>query len=227
MIQLATEPRRWTVRLAALGGVVGPLLFTSLVVVGGVIYDGYSHAGQKISELGAVGAPFAWLQNLNFVIVGVLVIGFAWALAQVNGQPYGGPISVAIFGASSFIANGLLPCDAFCEEVTTIGQLHNMTGLTGFIAGIVAMFILRRRWNDDPNWRPHARFTRIAALVAIAGLVAFVVGESTGTAESFDGITQRIFVGTLLVWIGTTAIHLNRQISRLERNGRTDMVKDA
>ena len=54
------------VRLAALGGVIGPILFAVLVIVAGFAYDGYSHVSQKISELGGEGAEFALLQNLNF-----------------------------------------------------------------------------------------------------------------------------------------------------------------
>jgi len=41
-----------TTRLAVIGGVIGPILFAVLVVVGGILYDGYSHTSQKVSELG-------------------------------------------------------------------------------------------------------------------------------------------------------------------------------
>jgi len=63
------SPPSRAVRLAALGGVVGPILFASLVVIGGILYDGYSHTSQKISELGGEGAEYAVLQNLNFIMI--------------------------------------------------------------------------------------------------------------------------------------------------------------
>lgn len=198
------------VRLAAMGGVIGPTVFAALVVLGGALYRGYSHAGQKISELGGEGAEYAMLQNVNFVLLGVSVIGFAWALAQVFGPPYWGPALIGVFGLSSAIANGLLPCDAGCQGETTIGLLHNITGLIGFVAAIVGMFVLARRWRDDPNWRNHAGFTRGAAFVASAGFVWFFATQAMD-AQSLSGIAQRTFVGALLVWIIVTAVRLTRE----------------
>lgn len=207
------EPGTGAVRWAAIGGVVGPALFAGVVLVGGRLYDGYSHSTHKISELGGEGARYALLQNTNFIALGLLIIGFSWALARVVGRPLVGPIAVAIFGLSSAIANRLLPCDAGCQGNTTVGQLHNMTGLLGFIAAIVGMLVLARRWRDDPTWEAHVRLTRTAALVAIAGLVAFVAAEGSG-ASAVSGIYQRVFVGALLIWVAVTAIRLTGEIPR-------------
>jgi hypothetical membrane protein len=199
-----------------MGGVIGPILFVILVVLGGGLYEGYSHVGQKISELGGEGAEYALLQNLNFVLLGVSVIGFAWALAQVFGPPYWGPALIGIFGLSSSIANGLLPCDAGCQGETTIGLLHNITGLAGFVAAIVGMFVLARRWRDDPTRRSHVGFTYGAAFVAIAGLIWFVVTQALD-AQSLSGIAQRTFAGALLIWITVTAPRLTREVSTADR----------
>lgn len=199
------------VRLAALGGVIGPILFAVLVIVGGVVYDGYSHVGQKISELGGEGAEYAILQNINFIMIGVLTIGFSWALARVLGPPYLGPVLIGIFGLFSSIANGLLPCDLGCQGETTVGLLHNITGLFGFIAAILGMFVLARRWRDDPTWQSHARFTRAVALVAVGSLAWFVVTQALD-AQSLAGLAQRIFAGALLLWIAVTAWKTYRQL---------------
>jgi hypothetical membrane protein len=203
------------VRLAGLGGVMGPILFVVLVGLGGGLYEGYSHAGQKISELGGEGAQYPLLQNLNFILLGVSVIGFAWALAQVFGPPYWGAALIGMFGLSSSIANGLLPCDVGCQGETTIGLLHNITGFAGFVAAIVGMFALARRWRDDPTWRSHVGFTYGAAFVAIAGLIWFVVTQALD-AQSLSGIAQRTFVAALLMWIAVTAARLTREVSAVD-----------
>ena len=199
-----------TTRLAVIGGVIGPILFAVLVVVGGMLYDGYSHTSQKVSELGGEGAEYAILQNLNFIMLGILVIGFAYGLARILGPPYLGPILIAFFGVSSSIANGLLPCDVGCKGETTVGLLHNITGVAGFIAAIVGMFVLARRWSHDPRWQTHIPFTRAAASVAIAGLVWFVVTQATD-AQAFAGIAQRVFIGAFLLWISVTAVRIYRE----------------
>ena len=209
--EMRTANHSKAVRLAALGGVIGPILFVVLVIVGGVVYDGYSHVGQKISELGGEGAEYATLQNINFIMLGVLTIGFSWALARVLGPPYLGPTLIGIFGLFSWIANGLLPCDVGCQGETTVGLLHNVTGLSGFIAAIVGMFVLARRWRVDADWGSHARFTRRIAFMAVGGLAWFVATQALD-AQSLAGIAQRVFAGALLLWIAVTAWKLYRQI---------------
>lgn len=205
------------VRFAALGGVVGPILFAVLVVVAGVVYDGYSHISQKISELGGEGAEYAILQNFNFAMIGVLILGFSWALARTLGPSYLGPVLVGYFGLV-FIAHAWIPCDLGCKGETTIGLLHNVTGLSGFLATIMGMVVLTRRWRSDPTWQSNAGFTRGAVAVAFADLVWFVITQAADI-QSLAGIAQRIFAGTLLLWIAVTAWKLHRVLEPHRSSG--------
>lgn len=195
------------VRLAVLGGVIGPIVFAIVVVVAGFVYDGYSHVSQKISELGGEGAEYAILQNLNFAVIGVLILGFSWALARAIGPSYLGPALVGYFGLV-FLAHAWIPCDLGCQGKTTIGLLHNVTGLTGFLATIVGMLVLARRWRLNPTWQFHARITRGAVAVALVGLAWFVITQAADL-QSFAGIAQRTFAGALLFWIALTAWKLH------------------
>ena len=213
------------VRLAARGGVIGPILFAVLVIVGGVLYDGYSHVTQKISELGGEGAEYALLQNVNFIVLGVLIIGLALALARTLGPPHIGPALIGFFGLSSAVGNGLLSCDVGCDGETTVGLLHNISGLAGFIAAIVGMFVLARRWREDPRWQRHAAFTRRAAFVAIGGLGWFVVTQALDI-QSSAGVAQRVFAAALLLWIAVTAAKLHRETDRGDRPAEQP-VRDA
>ena len=135
------------------------------------------------------------------------VLGFAWALARALGPPILGPALIGFFGLSSAIANGFLPCDLGCQGATTIGLLHNVTGIAGFVAAIAGMFVLARRWESVHGWASHAQFTRGAAWVALAGLIGFIVTKAT-QAEAIDGLVQRVFVVAFLGWIVVTARRL-------------------
>lgn len=205
------------VRIAALGGVLGPVLFSIGVVVGGALYDGYSHLGQKISELGGEGAEFAIVQNLNFLVLGLLVTGFAWALGRTIGPPYLGPALIGYFGLVA-VAHAWIPCDFGCQGRTTVGLIHNLTGLSGFIASIVGMSLLARRFRRDPTWRSHAGFTRGAVMVARLGLVWFVITQAADL-QSVAGVAQRTFAGALLLWIAVTAWSLVRHLDEEEPLG--------
>lgn len=195
-------------RWLALGGIIGPVLFVSLVVINGFLWEGYSHTAQPISELGGPVAPYPLLQSANFIILGLLVIGFARALAVLVPGSGKAALLVAVFGVSSCIANGLLPCDEGCVGETTVGQLHNITGLLGFLAAIVGMLLLARQWLRLPESRSLGVFSLSAAAVAIAGLAAFIAADATG-ADGF-GLFQRVFVGALLFWIAVVAARLLR-----------------
>ncbi len=197
------------IRLLALGGIVGPLLFAVVIVMAASLYDGYSHIGQAISELGGEGAQYALLQSANFFVMGVLIIGFAWGLARAPGSSVLGAMLVGLFGLSSGIGNALLPCDLGCAGQTAIGLLHNITGMLGFLAAIVGMFLLTHRWRQNPSWKSHIGFTRGAAVVAIIGLVGFVATKATGV--EIYGLAQRVFVGALMLWIVVTALQLYRR----------------
>ena len=67
-----------TARTLALAGIIGPLLFITLVVVQGFLQPEYSHVVLPISALAAW--PTGWIQNLNFYVAGALMMAFAYGL---------------------------------------------------------------------------------------------------------------------------------------------------
>jgi hypothetical membrane protein len=222
-IQHASE-RTALERAAAQGGMVGPALFVAIVMLGGWLSDGYSHAGQKISELGGVGADYAALQNVNFIVLGILVLGFTWTLGRHLGPPYHGPVLLSLFGVLSCIANGLLPCDAACVGETPVALAHNVTGLLGFVAAIVGMIVLARRWRHDPRWRYHVAPTIGVVIVALVGLIWFIASQATDPHDPLGGLAQRVFVGALLLWIARTAWLLDRQLTATDQPTPTQLA---
>src|SRR6187401_1332118 len=65
-------------RMLALAGIVGPIWFTTLVIIQGFLLADYSHVRLPISALAAW--PTGWIQNINFYVTGVLGMAFAVAL---------------------------------------------------------------------------------------------------------------------------------------------------
>jgi hypothetical membrane protein len=64
--------------ILALAGIIGPIWFTMLVVLQGLLLPDYSHVRLPISALAAW--PTGWIQNVNFYVAGVLTVAFAVAL---------------------------------------------------------------------------------------------------------------------------------------------------
>lgn len=191
-------------RWLALAGVAGPALFILMVTALGARQDGYSHVWQAISELGGVEATYPTFQNTNFLVMGGSMLMLSVALYRSFGGSVLGPVLLAVFGLAGGIAQALFPCDVACRGATPVGFLHNATGVTGFVAAIASMLVFARRWQRDEEWRPHARFTRQAALLAVTAFVAFIVVSAVAPTGP-RGLVQRIFVGTLLTWVMATS----------------------
>ena len=102
-------------RLFAFCGILAPILFTLLVVVASLLRPGYSEFYNFISDLGV--GPYAIIQNVNFVIFGLLSIGFALGLRGGLPAPHGKALKasvllVVIFGICILLA-GVFPKTIF------------------------------------------------------------------------------------------------------------------
>lgn len=217
------ESQERTLKVLALCGISGPIIFAILVTVAGFLYQDYSHLSQAISELGGVGAEYPLIQNANFLIIGVFIIALAYGLhrGNVGGQrPTLGPVLIGLFGVSSGILNAVFPCDPGCEFHSLTGTLHNVTGLAGFIAAITGMLVISKRLQGDTNWHNLSRFSLVAGVAALVSLLVWIgVGEAA-EVESVNGLLQRLFVGVWFVWVEVMAIRLF-QLSRQTSAGNT------
>ncbi len=189
----------------ALCGVIAPVLFTIIVITLSLLRPGYSHVSQAISELGSVGAPNAIVQDGNFILLGLLIIAFAYGLHKGIGDGKGsrlGPILVAVFGAVAAIGDGIFPLP---------GPLHQPLFIVGVIAFMIGILIITRRLKRDTNWQGYRLYslgTGVIAIVLFIVLLSYAI--STNGGGPWFGALQRLFLAPLFLWIGVMAIHLLR-----------------
>jgi len=62
----------------AVAGIAGPVIFVVVVIVQSLLHPDYSHMALPISALAAW--PGGWVQNVNFVVFGLLMIAYAIGL---------------------------------------------------------------------------------------------------------------------------------------------------
>jgi len=200
-----------TQKLAILG-MVGPILFVLGIVIAGVNYDGYSHISQEISQLGGVGSEYPWIQNLNFYLLSLTVIGFAFGLHKAIGGGNGsiiGIVLIALLGFSSAGLNAIFPCDALCDGITAAGKLHLITGVGGFLAMAIGLIVISRRMAKTDDWKTYGRYTLASGILAF--VLFFAVGAvDSNEASGVDGLMQRIFVSNYLIWLFVTGFRIVR-----------------
>ena len=203
-------------RSLALCGVAAPIVFATLVTVSGFIYEDYSHVTQAVNELGGVEAQSPLLQNVNFFVIAVLFVAFAFGLHRGIGGGSGsklGPVLVGAFGVSAGMGNAFLPCDPGCEFQTLTGTLHNLTGLGGFISAIAGIFVISRRLRTDLDWQTFYNFSWIAGIATLVALLLWIGIAKAADVDSVNGLLQRLFVLSWFVWVEVMALRL-LQISR-------------
>ena len=79
-------------KIFALCGIVAPILFTLLVIVGSLLRPDYSQIYNFVSDLGV--GQYAIIQNVNFVIFGLLSIGLALGLRGSLPSPQGRALEI-------------------------------------------------------------------------------------------------------------------------------------
>ncbi len=206
----AAPVARMPLVVLGLCGVVAPLVFVVLVIVAGRHYPGYSHVTQAISELGGVDAPSPMIQNTNFAVAGLLIAAFTLGLQRALGDAARarlGTALVAAFGAAC-VAHAFLPCDAGCEFVSVTGSAHNLVGLAGFASVVAGVFVLSGVFGDTVRWSAYRRFSRTSAVVGLASLVLWIALAKIGRITVLNGVLQRAFAGTMLLWIEVVAWRL-------------------
>lgn len=98
------------------------------------------------------------------------------------------------------------------NRTTTHGQIHQAVGIATFILMIVAMFSLVRAFRRDSAWSLLAKPTLIWAFAGINGFILAPIG-----GNAYFGVAQRIFLGILLSWQLTLAVHAYRAEHRGSR----------
>jgi len=186
-------------------GIIGPFLFTFLLITAGLLRPGYSHITQFISELGAVGTPNAIVQQSNFVVSGLLSIAFAVGLYRGTRDGKAaklGSVFVAVMGVG-VVGAGIFSEDPnFTWHASLTNQMHSLASHTAFIAMIIAPLLIWRGSKNDNRWQPYRSYS------AITGIVLLGLYLGTPFTSPWIGAYQRLYVGIFSLWIELLAIRL-------------------
>jgi uncharacterized membrane protein YidH (DUF202 family) len=193
---------------AAIAGMMGPALFGSvLLALSALEYDfmlriGWSPVADPAGAWpsGLALGPYGPAQVANFVVSGLLLAFFSLGLhlGATNGR--GSPFGPALL----LMAGTAMTLMGFeTDPIRRIGprSLHSLIHDAAFVifvlAFLAALYSLWRRFEADPRWRGHARYTLATGILAVLLLL-------------LPGVAYYLFIVTLLIWIEATAIGLWR-----------------
>jgi hypothetical membrane protein len=191
---------RW-LTLTGWAGIAGPVLFT-LTFVGQELarMEEYSPLAEQVSALEA--GPNGWIQQLNFVVFGILTMAFAIGLHHGLRPMRLGVVGPALFFVTGLaaIGAGVFPLREDAAGVTYDPGGHMPAGMTFFLGSTLALIVISFRVARDPRWR-NLRFLIVAVAVAmVVGNVLMVrlVIPDDAPLHDWAGLGQRILVVGLL-----------------------------
>ena len=206
------DARPVTRRLLLCGAVAGPL-FLLVVLLQDYSRPGVDPRVQPLSLLSL--GSWGWLQILNFIVAGVLNLGYAVGLRRV--LPGGGsgtivPVLIAAYGLGLVAvgvfradpAHGFPPGVGESASLSWHGVLHDVGGLVVFLslAGALVAFALQFRRRRERGWALYALGSAVIVLVLFLA------------AGTDDWEARALRLGTLVGWMAASLIAVKVESDR-------------
>ncbi|MFX1580011.1 MAG: DUF998 domain-containing protein [Promethearchaeota archaeon] len=185
--------------ILAICGMLSPIIYTLMWIIGGVLQPEYSHIRQDVSSLIAVGAPnkkmFDKFIISSSILLFVFYLGMHWGINNGVGSIIG-PVLFIISGLLGVLVALFFPLDPGGELVTTRGKLHLvLISISGFLAtaGMVALWF---RLESVTGWSTFATFSLITAIVSLV----LAIATSLATKSNYLGLVERFMVSTYQIY---------------------------
>lgn len=204
-------------KLLAWFGLLAPVIRLTLILALGFLQPGYSQVRDYISELSAVGAPYAWLMSgLGITLVGILLAGFSFALWRALRPGFAPAIGSVLLAAAgiAFVGVGVFPCDPGCalEAPSITMQRHIMAGALAMSAQTLAPVAIGVGLLFD---RRFLKFGWVSLGLGAMAVAALVTLFSQGPNYPYAGALQKTFQVATDIWVfiaarGVLAIQKSR-----------------
>jgi hypothetical protein len=205
-------------------GILGSLTYALHVVLGGILWEGYNHLMQPISDLTAAGAPDRELLTIITGIYALFSIIFA-----VSALMYIRKTGSKLLNAGFILflcmhlvsaAYNLFPEDLPNSALTFTGVMHIVvTGAVVPLAVLAPIFI-------GAAFRRLQQFKNYSLYSILTGIVMFVAGGITVVLMTnkmpYFGLFERINIGSLQLWM--LLISLKLFTTKLENVPKTSAV---
>jgi hypothetical membrane protein len=204
-----TDMSPTTKKLLTAGFIAGPL-FLIISLIQGVMRQGFDLSHQPISFL-SVG-DLGWIQVVNFVVTGLLVLAFAVGVRRVlRGKPGGtfGPIFLAGLGLGLVVA-GLFPpdpgfgyppgtADGTPVHMTYHSAMHGVGFTLSFVSFVLAALVFARKDAKQGQWG-QVIYTLVSAVAAL--MLSMTPGNDT------IAVRDLIAAALLWLWVAVQSVRL-------------------
>ncbi|MDE1858110.1 MAG: DUF998 domain-containing protein [Thaumarchaeota archaeon] len=198
----------------------GVLLYAALDAVAQSLPPHYSPVSQAESDL-AVG-PYGYVMTLNFINRGILSLCFLFALmlAANSGDVASrrlrrGSWLFAVWSVGALLL-AAFPTDVPPAPVSWHGVVHLVVAVAAFLGGAFgALYFSLGMAGNRTLGKARGVAVPLAYLTAALCAAELLGGLVPGVAASYGGLTERLFLGSLLLWVAVvSAVMLEKPIMK-------------
>ena len=199
-------------------GVIGAVLFIVTTIIGGSIFDGYSHISNYISESYAYGTTYGpWLRWIGYIPSGLFMALFS-ILAARKFKDH----SFVVFGFIGFgILYGLFtslvsvfPCDFGCNrnngDASLSQVIHSVLSLFTYLLTPIMLFMIAVGVKRSIHQKVISRLSIVLSLTALSFGLLFL----TNANSAISGLLQRVTESVYLIWIISVSVFLNENLKK-------------
>lgn len=199
--------------------IAGVIIYVLLDVIAQSLPPHYSPIRDAESDL-AVG-PYGLIMAINFLNRGLLSISFVYALSKTV-ESFGRKVGsfktgfslILIWGFGSAIL-AFFPTDVPATPMSWHGAIHFVVAIIAFIAAAFGTLALSLRMNDCEVTKGVKKVAiSLAILVVVFWALEFISPFVLHHfSDSFGGLLERLFLGSVLLWILTVSAYIVRNKS--------------
>ena len=210
-------------RVLAMCGVIAPLLFILMAILGGAMRPGYSHISDTVSELLSPGSPNRLLLTVFLTTYALLMAMFgAGLLLTVRRSEQS--TQIGSVGASMSIAAGMLsvaiatvfPQDPWGSARTFAGEMHMILSAVIGVLQMLSISLLGiwfRRAGISAGLAAYSFLTAAAAIVFGGFLVTTAGTPLMGLAERISILVGFLWTFVIALWMVSRTSHQSWQTS--------------
>lgn len=197
-------------KFGILCGIIGPLIWLSLIAVAGAMRPEFNHITQYISELGERGSSTEFMMRYGaFEFTGFLYLLFATALPATIQDGWRSALAATLIGFDGIgrIGAGVFACDAGCSGFSSSQELHGLFATVGFLSGILATVA----WGIA--FRRHVRLRGLSWYSIGSGTLALcflLLMSWDGNPVKTPGLFEHLATGLISLWVMVFALRLMR-----------------
>jgi len=209
------EDRRPVITVLAAAGIAAMVIFTVVAVVHSLLRSDHSLVSDPISALAT--GPSGWVQDVNFVICGMLLIAYPIGLhLGVRPSRWGmvGP-ALLVLSAIGVVLAGFFPAVDASGAFSNDQVGHTVASFMAFLGTGIGLIVMSRRLAGEPSWRDLAAYTLATAIAIVVLFFGFgALAELPGAPlQPWMGLFQWVMVA---LWF-TCTIVLSLRLLRVTR----------